>query len=89
MRVPLTLARDKHPHGTSSQLLSAAWSPTWHGSQPKIAQDSFVNTSIKGADHTKTVLRLGFTPAYSGFQVQGTATAPDSMTLYHNLFILF
>ena len=45
MRKPITSARDKHPRGTLSKLLSAAWSPTWHGSQFPIAQDPFFNTA--------------------------------------------
>jgi len=32
-------ARIRHPHGTSSQLLTAASFRTWRGSQPWIAQD--------------------------------------------------
>ena len=32
-----------------------------------------------GADYTKTALKGGIDPCYSGFQVQGTATAPAGM----------
>ena len=34
-----------------------------------------------GADYTEEVLKYGNHPCYSGFQVQGTATAPASMAL--------
>ena len=38
-------AQNRRSRGTLGSSLSAAWSPTWHGSQFPIAQDPFLNTA--------------------------------------------
>ena len=40
----------------------------------------FFNTENNGADYTRVILGTGIDPCYSGFQVQGAATAPTGMT---------
>ena len=80
-------AQNRLPCGTTAKLLNAAWFPTWHGSQPPIAQDQFLNTELQVADHTSPTLVSGYHPCYSGFQVQGSATSPAGMALLYGLSV--
>ncbi len=49
---------------------------------PQLRKTHSSTQTAYGADYTEGALKNGNHPCYSGFQVQGTATAPASMVLF-------
>ena len=48
---------------------------------PRLRKTHPSSRTAYGADYTERALKYGNHPCYSGFQVQGTATAPASMVI--------
>ncbi|MBQ8716856.1 MAG: hypothetical protein IJY43_03285, partial [Clostridia bacterium] len=51
--------------------------------------DPLVNTKEHAPDRIASVLKEGIHPCYSGFQVQGSATSPAGMALFHSLLYYY